>query len=224
MKTSCNLLFYMLLLVLALPATTRAETRYVSDRLIISLRKKADLHSEIIKTLKTNAPLKILAKDKPFLKVKTADGSIGYVLNQYITTAPPKTEIIARLREENDRLKSRLTDQTKISAAAKTAQDALPQKQEEKIRGLTTAIARLKDDLLKTKKELQSADNRYNSLLEKTSAEPVNTELSSEVRQLRKNSASQKRPDMIKWFLAGSGVFLFGIILGKLSRRQKRRF
>jgi len=229
MKNLIGLWCLVLPLFLALSIPARAETGYVSDQLIISLRASADLKAGTIRTLKTDTPLEILEKAGSFLKVRTPAGEIGYVLSQYISKNTPKQQVIADLQKKIELLELSLADPPAESGPAETA---LRQEQEEKIRALAEEAAALNETLSKTKKELQSVVNRYDALLKTVGAAPAgadelarlraeNARLTTEM-QIRPKDIGPKRPNRLKWFLSGSGVFLVGIILGKLGRRKKR--
>ena len=59
------------------------------------------------------------------------------------------------------------------------------------------------------------AENFYRFLEE-------NAQLTAEVQILRDENLSLKRSGVIKWLLAGGGVFFFGWIIGKISRKRKQ--
>ena len=54
--------------------------------------------------------------------------------------------------------------------------------------------------------------------------EQTNDELTSEIRSLTEENSVLLRTGAIKWFLAGGGVFCFGWLLGKLSRKKQSRY
>ena len=102
--------YFITLILLALLAShvivrqAAADTRYVSDELIITLRQGKSIQFKIIKTLKTGTPLEVLEEDESYLKVRTTDGIEGYVLRQYITSDPPKTTRLEELERQNSSL------------------------------------------------------------------------------------------------------------------------
>jgi SH3 domain protein len=52
----------------------------------------------------------------------------------------------------------------------------------------------------------------------------TNEKLSSKVQLLNAENSELKRTGMIKWFLAGGGVLLFGWIIGRISRKKRAGF
>ena len=91
--------------VSVLPAT--ADTRYVGDELVITLRAGKSSQHKIVKTLKTGTALEVLEEDETYLKVRIQDGSEGYVLRQYVSSDPPKTQRIAELEKLNSNLQKK---------------------------------------------------------------------------------------------------------------------
>jgi SH3 domain protein len=212
------------LLLLTTAMAVGADTRYVSDRLIITLRAGTGPNAEVITTLATDDSLEVLAEEGPFLKVRTPDGTEGYVQGQYITRETPKSTIIARLEKERDQLKSRLAQLEKGKTGI--AEEAKAIKEE---------AAKSEADLAKTQKELQAITGKYDTLLENSKQvleitserdrlHQENARLAAEVKTLGEENADLLRKGMIQWFLAGGGVFLFGWLIGKISRKKKRGF
>ncbi|MBF0377375.1 MAG: TIGR04211 family SH3 domain-containing protein [Desulfamplus sp.] len=76
-----------------------AETGYVSDMLILSLKEGPGRQYNTIKTLRSNMPVEIVETTERFLKVKTEEGDLGWVESQYITKELPKALIIEQLNK-----------------------------------------------------------------------------------------------------------------------------
>ena len=68
------------------PLPAAADTRYVGDELVITLRQGKGTDYKIIRTLKSGTPFEVLEEGKSYLKVRTEDGVEGYVLRQYVTS------------------------------------------------------------------------------------------------------------------------------------------
>ncbi|MDH3957069.1 MAG: TIGR04211 family SH3 domain-containing protein, partial [Desulfobacteraceae bacterium] len=82
-----------------------AETRYVSDRLIISVRDGQTRDAAVLGYIETAAPLDILEEKEDLLKIRTKDGIEGWVRAQYIVSEKPKALIIENLKNEIAALK-----------------------------------------------------------------------------------------------------------------------
>jgi SH3 domain protein len=69
-----------------------------------------------------------------------------------------------------------------------------------------------------------NTDDLFETLQKNKDLEKKNTQLSLRIEQLEKKSETLFKTGMIKWFLAGFGVILFGWILGQtVSGRNHRR-
>ena len=99
---SRTLLALLLLLVSISPCVSDgfAETGYVSDMLILSLREGPGRQYNILNTLRSNTAVEILEKQGNYFKVKTEPGDVGWVERRYITPEIPKTITIERLQKK----------------------------------------------------------------------------------------------------------------------------
>jgi SH3 domain protein len=52
--------------------------------------------------------------------------------------------------------------------------------------------------------------------------EATNKDLQAQIVELQQDHDRLMRNEILHWFLAGSGVFFVGLIIGKLSRKKKR--
>lgn len=212
------------LLLLTTALAVGADTRYVSDQLVIALRAGAEPNAEVVTTLKTGESFEVLAEEGRFLKVRTPDGTEGYVLSQYTTKETPKGTVISRLEKERDQLKNRLAQlekgKTGIAEEAKTIKEE---------------AAKTEAALATAQKELQAVTEKYDTLLENSEKlmeitserdrlQQENARLAADVETLGEENAELLRKGMIQWFLAGGGVFFLGWLIGKISRKKKRGF
>ena len=212
-----------------------ADTRYVVDQLVITLRQGESTEYRILKTLKSDTPVEVLAEGDTYLKVRIDDGTEGYVLSQYITRTPPKSLRIAELEKINRDLQERLIP---LEKAKNTLQDQLEEVQGKYVREsseLTRQSASLEQDLLQARENEQAATEKYNTLVaesgnivetvkERDVLQQENGRLQAEVRDLQHKNKKISDARMIKWFLAGGGVFLFGWLIGKISRKKRSRY
>jgi SH3 domain protein len=213
------------LLATLLAAPAMASTAYVSDELTILLRTGMGEQYRILRMLKVGTALQILdGSDEKYAQVRTSAGDEGYVLKQYLTTDLPKEAVIERLTRERDRLKTTMDnlEGNRGQVAAELAQ-------------LREQVAQLERDLAGRTQELQNVDGRYQEL--RASASKVEEILaerdrlreehdasSSELASLRAENEQLLMAGMIRWFLAGGGVFLFGWMIGKISRKKRRGY
>lgn len=230
------LVLLLAVVLLVLPRPGVAETRYVSDQLVIALRAQPDTAQPAIATLKTDTPLEVLAEQGKFLRVRTPEGREGYVLARYVTSQTPRSLEIARLQQERDALQKKLAD---LEAARQAAEDEAARAEGlppgETAATLESRIAALEQDLAESRAKLQTVTRDYQAL-QKEAADVVNLaserqrlqtqneKLLTEMDGLREENSALLRNGMIRWFLAGGGVFLVGWLAGKLSRKKRRSF
>jgi len=198
-----------------------AETRYVTDQLIVTVRDNQSDNYQVLETLPTASPVEILDEDKVFVKVRTEKGVEGYISKQYITPKLPKKLVIAGLQKEVSQLQERLSSQKQdFQETAEVASSS-----QEKISNLST-------ELTSTRKKFEKLGMDYQSLLESSKNVVAltserdrlageNVELASELSVLQEENKSFHRSNMIQWFLAGGGVFLGGWLIGKISRKKR---
>lgn len=231
-----TILFSLLLLVpLFFLPTAAADTRYVGDQLIITMRQGKSTKHKIIKTLKTGTPLEILEEDESYLKVRTTDGVEGYVLKQYISSNPPKTQRIEELEMLNSTLQNKISN---LDAAKKNLEQQIKTMKEsygQEFSSMSSTSAELEQNLQQALTNERTMAEKYDSLLiqaenvveiaaERDRLQQQNKKLEAEMAALAKKNDKLADSRMIKWFLAGGGVLFFGWIIGKISRKKRSRF
>ena len=219
-----------------------AETGYVSDMLILTMREGPGSNFNVIRTLRSNAPLEILEKGQTHFKVRTMEGDQGWVEKQYITMEMPKPMVIEELKGKIAALEKAL----KASEASGMASAAGVNKDIQKYKNHAENLGGALEKIQAEKKTLQEANDRLNATVEqlkasldqlKSSVESgalvtENETLKKEVDTLTGKIASLTSPGddplktgMIKWFVSGAGVLLAGWLMGKSmsSSRKKSR-
>jgi len=186
-----------------------ADTRYVSDRLIISVRAGQNNTSDVLGYIKSDTPVDVLEEEGRYLKIKTENGLEGWVNTRYIISEPPKTLTIKDLRNERNRLRGEI--ETFKNKTIDSSNQSSPTKlnYEQKIKELERA--------LKTHQQMASNGE---SELERLKKE--NVRLKSEISHLKKPNKSPVKSKSIQWFLVGAGVLLFGFMIGRSARKEKR--
>ncbi len=239
-KTFCLITLIMIPLICC--DISCAETGYVSDMLILTMREGPGSNFNVIRTLRSNAPLEILEKGQTHFKVRTMEGDQGWVEKQYITMEKPKPMIIEELNGKIAALEKALqaSEASGMASAEGVSKDV--QKYKKHAEGLGESLEKIQAE----KKALQEANDRLNATVEqlKASLEQLRSsvesgELVTENETLKKNVeiltgkiASLTSPGddplktgMIKWFVSGAGVLLAGWLMGKSmsSSRKKSR-
>ncbi len=204
----------------------QGQTAYVSDQLILTLREGPGTNHAVIKTLKSNTPLNILQEDKGFYKVSLDSGEQGWVDKKFIMFEPPKTLIIDRLNREKSDLETQIQKLNQTSA--QRGDDAVVRETGTKnmVTDLTKQVADLQQKIQQLTRNLKDTTKELNTLKQAsrnlTGLQSENKQLKSKNAALSKNmealeneTRSMFRTGMIKWFLAGFGILLFGWIIGK---------
>lgn len=101
------------------PAKPPPLPTYVSDRLSVSLRGANEPDAPVVKQILGGAPVKVLARDGALLKIRTEDGSVGWLEPELVTTEKPlhvlyleSTENLAKAQETIKALQNPLTTST----------------------------------------------------------------------------------------------------------------
>jgi len=211
-----------MLLTLFIAPLAQAESYYVIDKLIITMRTGQGVQYQIIKTLESGDKIELLeeanANNTTYAKIRTEDGVEGWVLRRYIDTSPVASQKLAfankklerlitensQLKEKNQSLKSEKANIESVRAKLSAENDGLSRK----LRGIRRATKRpmeLYEENKKLKTQLNTRENELKILREETK------ELSNR---------SQR-----EWFIIGAVVvivsILFGIILTRVRWRQR---
>jgi SH3 domain protein len=209
-----------------------AETQYVSDVLVITMREGKGNEYKIIKTFKTGTPLEIIEESGQYLKARSESGIEGWVLKQYVTKQTPKHEIIAGLEKKIDRLNTKIEQYKKDKESLQDELKTAKSDHNKMTRDLTQNVSASKGKAEQTTRELKEITEKYNALFkeskdvinlvkERDSLKASNSSLQTKIDQLRKENDKLERSQMIWWFIAGGGVLLVGWIIGKISRQKR---
>ena len=209
-----------------------AQTQYVSDELVITLREGQGSQYKIIKMLKTGTPLEIIEESDPYLKVRTEKGDEGWVLNQYITEETPKPQVIADLKIKIDRLNTKIEQYEKNKESFQEELNITRSDSDKEIKGLRQNLSDSTRRAEQTVRELKAITRKYNALLEdskdvvqlveeRDSLKESNHSLKARTEQLQEENDKLNRMEMIWWFVAGGGVLFVGWIIGKVSRQKR---
>lgn len=230
-------IFFVLFMLATFMAVSHADadTRYVGDQLIITLRQGKSTQHKILKTLETGTPVEVLEEDESYLKVKTSDGTEGYVLRQYISSSPPKSQRIDELEMEKSTLLKKIQALENARDSLETKYNLIQDKYDREVSEISAQSSDIALELEQALNNESSMAEKYNTLLAQSenvveiAAERdrlllENKNLAAEIKNLQKTTEKMADSRMIKWFLAGGGVFLFGWIIGKISRKKRSRF
>ena len=235
-KTVFAIFFITAFILPASVSSVLADTRYVSDRLIISVRDGEDQNAAVLGYIETGAPVDILEEKENLLKIRTKDGIEGWVRAQYIVSEKPKSLIVENMKNEITALNKEIeTLKNKEDSASNTLSESKKMYQE-KIEELKEEVsinqkfaAKAKSDFIELNKKyttlLRNSENTEKLIGEVERLKKLNVELNIEVKSLRKDRKNPLKSNWIQSFIAGAGVLLFGFILGgSVKKKKKARF
>mgnify|MGYP001827954725 FL=1 len=172
-----------------------ADTLYVGDQLVISVRGGASANAPIVTHIRTGDRVSVLQQPSgDYILIRTEEGLEGWSQQQYLVEAPPASRLLAELQARYDAL----ADQHQ------QAQASLEARQLE----LSRALRELG--------ECKAADEASKS---EPDALPVSDQRLDTGAQRQSVPAQAQQ----SWFLAGAGVLLIGMILGWIIGRLVRR-
>ncbi len=206
-----------LLVVTTLSFSVQAETQYVSDHLVITVRTGQGAQFQIIKTLESGDHVKVLeVTDTGYTQVETADGTKGWVRSQYLAEQPVASEKLvkteARLLKTRTALKALRVKYATLSKEHKMlskTQASLSTNKEQ----LDSELARLNE--VAKKPILLDKQNRV--LQEK------NVTLEKDLQRLNQENYSLKDRSQREWFIVGALVLFGGMILGFIIPKLRSR-
>ena len=235
-KTILAFFFIVAFIVSASINSVFADTRYVSDRLIISIRDGQDQNAAVLGYLETAAPVEILEEKGDFLRIRTEDGIEGWVRTQYIVSEKPKALIIDNLKNKIETLNKEIetlkneqdSGSNTLSKTKKMYQNNIEELKEE-VNINQKFAAKAKIDFIqldeKYKNLLKNSKNTEGLIEEVEKLKKLNAELNTEVKSLRKDRKNPLKSNRIQSFIAGAGVLILGFILGgSAKKRKKSRF
>ena len=199
-----------------------ADTRYVSDELIISVRDGQNQDDNVLGHIRTGTAVDVLEEKERYLRIKTEDGLEGWVQAQYIVSEKPNARIIEDLRNEINEQDS-LSDKLLVK---KTINEIRIRELEQEVNINQENTAKAKSELIelnkKYKKLLSNSENTDQLIKKLEKSKQLDSKLKAEISNLKKGSQNPLKSSMIQPFLAGAGVLIVGFILGGLARRRKR--
>ncbi len=211
--------FYLAGLVFLLGATfsAQAETKYVSDQLIITVRTGQGAQYQIIKTLKTGEHVEVLeTTETGYTRVRTSDGTEGWVRSQYLIDEPVAMEKLQKAMKQlnyaRTELKKVREKYTSLKQEHKTLSQQLAALQNEKSK-LDSQIGHLNE----VAKKPILLDKQNRELQQK------NITLEKDLQRLNQENQALRDRSQREWFIAGALVLFGGILLGLIIPKLRRR-
>jgi SH3 domain protein len=212
-----------------------AETRYVSDVLVINLRDAPSSRGTTVALLRTGEGFEVLGANGDFLRVRTPAGDEGWVSQQYTTAETPKAQVIAALRKDLAKVEQQAAEaegeRSRLQAELQQTTEDLGASTQRAARELSAARA----EAQASAKQYQEVKAKYDTLLtkskqvleisaERDALQEGHAQLGAQVQQLEGELAAVTRSNLVTGLLVGGGLVLAGWVLGSTSRKKKSRF
>jgi SH3 domain protein len=201
--------------VLLIAATANAQTRYVSDRTLVELRRGPSTEYLILRNLEAGETVQLLEQDEAagYSKIKVLDqGTEGWILTRFLTAEPiarDRLSVAARAR----------VSELEQQAATVTAELATTQSN---LDSTGTTLAEVSKEFA----ELKTASANVVEITEQNeSLRQRLIQRDREVEELTATNSQLSGKSAQNWFIIGAAVLLGGIVIGLIapSLRRKRR-
>lgn len=211
----------LLFFVMFFSLSAYAETRYVTDQLVVSLRSDQHDASPLLERLATGMRVEVIDDLGPFLKIKSPTGKIGFARSQYFIPMPPTARTATNAKLEKDLVTEQKRNKELAAELLHLKSTATP-----------NAKVILPQELEKSRNDLVELNKRYQEL-ERGRSETA--AIIQERDQLKRDVARLKKTNKpgtfsvgqwaspFQWFLAGGAILLIGWFAGR-SSRPKRHF
>lgn len=186
----------------------KSETAYVTDHIVITLRKGQGTEFQILRTLPSGTPLVIMESNKKtgYTRVHTQDGTEGWVPSQYLSETPSVKD---QLEAAQKKLASLETEHKQLLEEASQLRNS-NQQLEEEWNALLNENGQITDDL-----------SQMQTFALASTPPATNNQVGSKALVVKKemqilrqeNQALKDRSDK-DWFLLGAAVFFIGILAG----------
>jgi SH3 domain protein len=209
------------LLLLALEVLAQAQTRYVTDRTIVELRRGPSTEYLILRNLEAGERVDVLEQDEAagYSRVRVADqGTEGWILTRFLTAEPIARERLAVAERNLAAARERVT--TLEAQNGELSRDLAATRTDlEQARATHTAVSKELTDIRTASANVVAIRDQNASLQQRV------VQRDREVEELTVENARLAARSNQNWFVVGAAVLLGGIVIGLIapSLRRKRR-
>lgn len=207
--------------VLLFAALGHAQTRYVTDRTIVELRRGPSTEYLILRNLEAGEEVQQLEQDEAagYSRVRVVDqGTEGWILTRFLTAEPiARTRLAAAERSlatARERAATLETQRTELTADLATTRTELGE-----IRATHAAVSQELTDIRTAAANVVEIRDQNARLQQRL------IQRDREVEELTADNARLAGRSSQNWFVVGAAVLLAGIVIGLVapSLRRKRR-
>lgn len=200
--------------------TALAQQQYVSDDLVITLRTGPSTQNAIVRNLSAGQVVTVLERlpGGEYARVRTADGTEGFALTQYLQDSPTAelrlqttARELADAREQLETLQTRVEELTAGLSAANSELGTLRTTEA----GLSNELADIRQasaSVIEVREQNESLRRRV-------------TELDAQLDVVTIENNELRSRNNQNWFVIGAAVLFGGIVIGLVapSLRPKKR-
>ncbi len=214
-------LITVLLLLVCCCAQAQAETRYVTDQFKVMLRSGEGVSHKILKALPSGTALSLLesSRETGYSKVRTENGTVGYILTRQLMKTPSARD---RLAAAETKLKVAQTEPERLSSELTATQSELKE--------LSSNFAQLQQTKNRIAAELESirrtAADAIQVAEERVALRKSVASLTHQIEDLKQENRDLSNQSTRDWFLIGAAVIIAGILIGLILPRlhvQRRK-
>lgn len=184
-KNVIRLILSISLLVLSVNAW--AEDIYLDDKIMVGLHQDKSVDTPIIKLLPGGTRLELVKRDTPLSQVRDAEGTFGWIDNDYLTDTPPGR---AQLQMALDKV-ARL--ETEIANLKTTPTVGIQPEEKQQTSGLEKENEELKQLLKSERLRVGELQAQTADLKNKLGNRPDNSELTNQLQHLRKEKTDLEK-------------------------------
>ena len=180
---------------------------YITDQVDIPMRAEKTFGDNIVRSLSSGSKLAILqATEDGWTQVKF-EGSTGWIISRYLSNNPPARAQLEKLRQTYN------ANKLLINKLAKRKNEL-----ETEVQSLKVENTRLSIQTNKSVAEKQHVEKVYKDALKLEHSNDklitTNLQLQAEIQLLKNNKTAAQDSSFRNWFITGSFVLFFGILIG----------
>jgi len=199
-------------------APALAETRYVTDKSQIMLRKGESTKHKIIRSIPSGEAVEELGANESsgYSQIKTEDGTTGYVLTRQLQNEPVARERLASMEARLAELQQAPDQMASKLATLQTAHEALQLDHQD----LVAEKARIEQALGTIK---HASANVVLITEERSELRKNVADLTRRAADLQQQNQDLQNQTTQRWFLIGAGVVIGGILIGLILPHLRLR-
>jgi SH3 domain protein len=207
-----------LLLVVYLPAA-HAQTMYITDEVVITLRRGAGTQFAIVDNLSTGDAVEVLERDDAngYARVRVrGGGEEGWVLTRYLVAEPTAGLKLIDSQRELTQARARID---MLESELAVANETLTSTQEN-----LTATQATNGEITAELEDIRTASAGAIELRNQNEGlRRRNNDLNAQLEALTVESARLASRSRQNWFIVGALVLLGGIVIGLIAPSLRRR-